>query len=243
MRKLLMATAMLGITILPVLPAFAQGSTCTFETRQGFFRSPVWGKSSTGFIKHDATEGKPAPSLAIHGNWGFGWETNRPDLTGDYQAKGIRRIQMDMKILTYFYNPANGPAHPEVFIRRDHNSEIWKAPVQGFTHTTGQWQRIYVDLDPAWTDAQAMQNGWERTSAGFNSAPSFSDTCKGVTLLGMWFYIPDVGSESHTRIDNLTITTHLGLKMAPTVIKLQETPKHNPKFKDLKPVPKVPPKK
>jgi hypothetical protein len=172
------------------------------------FESGYWGFNGdagyTTWFSLENSEGQPAPCLHIKGMSGFGLEVTRPELVGDFAGAGYGRIGLDLKILSWF-PPSSPPSPvPRIFLQRSNGHSPWAKVVDGFSPVKGQWQRIYVDFNPAWTDAQARAAGWQIEPFGLPNA-TFKDTCRSVFASGVWLKFPGPLTESYFLIDNYSL--------------------------------------
>ena len=93
---------------------------------------------------------------------------------------------------------------PRIFLQRSNDHSPWVKVVNGFSPVLGQWQQIYVDFNPAWTDAQAQTAGWQVEPFGLPNA-AFQETCRSVFASGVWLKIPGAPAESYFLVDNYTL--------------------------------------
>jgi len=213
------------MTILAV-PALAGTVTYGFDNgRWGFEGS--YGDLSfgpfTNFFYIENGDGKPAPCLRMKSIYGVGFEVVRPGFQGNFKTAGFKRISMDMKI-TSLYPPSNNPnPRPQIFIKPAgqgaalNGMSPWVKDVLGYQPILNQWQHIWVDFDPDWSDAEAYANGWRIVVLQGLPSKSFKKTMADVYSTGLWLKVSKVGSEIHTRFDNYRLGP--APHMAPPIMK------------------------
>ena len=201
MRRPIVALALM------VMVAGVAGKAAAGSQNYGF-DSGYWGfNGDAGYstwFSIENSDGRPAPSLRIKGMSGFGLEVTRPGLVGDFAAAGYGRISLDVKILSWFLPSSMPSPVPRIFIQHSNDHSPWAKAVNGFSPVTGQWQRISVDFNPAWTDAQAQAAGWQIEPFGLPNA-TFQDTCRSVFASGVWLKIPGTPAESYFLVDNYAL--------------------------------------
>lgn len=94
----------------------------------------------------------------------IGAMTHDSRYTGDFAAAGVYRVSVDLNLLS--------GGMREVLLRfryLDFSHNGWTYRLEDSAMPAGQWRHHEVNIDPNWTDAQAMAAGWvqEPTSASF----------------------------------------------------------------------------
>ena len=99
----------------------------------------------------------------------------RPDHTGDFIARGFVRIQVAVKFLI-------GSFQSSYFQVRymDNSNNGWQLPLNA-DFGDPDWQLLFFDFDPAWTDQQAEAAGWVQEFA----SPDFATTMTDVYSAGI----------------------------------------------------------
>lgn len=208
MRKTSVIAWCVVLVAVLAVPSLAGVTTYGFENGRWGFNSSygdmIFGPFAN-FFYIENSDGKPAPCLRMKSIHGVGLDVERPEFKGDFKAAGYQRISVDMKVTSMFPSPNNPDPKPQIFIRGALGVVPWAKDAQGYSGTVGQWQKIYADFDPNWTDAEAQAHGWNLPSSLSGPTRSFKETLADVYSSGVWFRVSSVGSEIHVRFDNYTL--------------------------------------
>jgi len=97
----------------------------------------------------------------------IGAQTTKTVFTGDFSAKGVIGVSVDIKFISGSFDGA--------WIRFRHadpGQRGWLYPLTTTYQTN--WQTFPVSLNPSWTDTQAQAAGWLMDSVVFGGPPSAS---------------------------------------------------------------------
>ncbi len=204
MREIIASVCVLLMTTLAG-PVMAGTVTHGFDNGRWGFNSDYGDfsfGSFTNFFYIENSDGKPAPCLRMKSIHGVGIKVVRPEFQGNYKTAGFRRISLDMKIASMFPPPNNPNPRPQIFILPGHGMSPWVKDASGYQPNLNQWQHIWADFDPDWTDGEARANGWEVVVLQGMQSKSFKETMADVYATGLWLKVSKTGSEIHTRFDN-----------------------------------------
>ncbi len=135
-------------------------------TGEATLEVPLTGGFSGGYL--NSTE--PVFTFGIVGAINYG-----PDYTGDFNASGFVRIQVAVKFLVGSFQSSYFQAR---YMDSSHNG--WQLPLNA-DFEDPDWQLLFFDFDPAWTDLQAEAAGWVQESA----SPDFATTMADVYSVGI----------------------------------------------------------
>lgn len=92
-----------------------------------------------------------------------------PDYTGDFNARGLVRIQVAVKFLIGSFESSYFHAR---YMDSNHNG--WHLPLNA-DFEDPDWQLFFFDFDPAWTDQQAEAEGWVQEAVSADFATTMTD--------------------------------------------------------------------
>ena len=103
----------------------------------------------------------------VIGTLDIGAQTTKTVFTGDFSAKGVIGVSVDIKFTSGSFDGA--------WVRfryQDSGQNGWLYPLTSTYQTN--WKTFSVDLNPGWTDTQARAAGWLMDSDVFGVSPSVS---------------------------------------------------------------------
>ncbi|RKZ13619.1 hypothetical protein DRQ50_10210, partial [bacterium] len=114
-------------------------------TGEATLEAPLTGGFSGGYL--NSTE--PVFTFGIVGALNYG-----PEYTGDFHTHGFVRIQVAVKFLIGSFLSSYVQVR---YMDSGHNG--WQLPLNA-DFDDPDWQLLFFDFDPAWTDQQAEAAGW-----------------------------------------------------------------------------------
>lgn len=128
--------------------------------------APLTGGFSGGYLNSTET----VFTFGIVGALNYG-----TDYTGDFNARGFVRIQVAVKFLIGGFQSSYFHVR---YMDSGHNG--WQFPLNA-DFENPDWQLIFCDFDPAWTDQQALAAGWVQET----QTPDFATTMTNVYSMGI----------------------------------------------------------
>ena len=132
-------------------------------------------------IERRASGGNPDgyihSSGTVGGSFDIGALTRLEDATGNFAAKGVNRIRVDVNLVTGNFDGA--------WLRmryKDSRHNGWLIPLTR-DYSLGSWRSFSVDIDPSWSNDQARRAGWLTDAdilSGAVASPDFSITLSDV---------------------------------------------------------------
>jgi len=135
-------------------------------TGEATLEAPLTGGFSGGYL--NSTE--PVFTFGIVGALNYG-----PEYTGDFHTHGFVRIQVAVKFLIGSFLSSYVQVR---YMDSGHNG--WQLPLNA-DFDDPDWQLLFFDFDPAWTDQQAEAAGWVQEVA----SPDFATTMTDVFSVGI----------------------------------------------------------
>ncbi len=193
MNKLLIAVFIL---LTNVSVTSAQECIATWDDPTQIYAG--WEKATTNtFLEYHETEGNPAGYIVSYGNLYTGIKNRQPDFTGNFVEKKYNRISIDIKPIMVQLSAYK----PSILLRYSSSFASWKYELSNFTNIAGAWQHFEVNFSPAWTDEQAMANGW---SLDEGPVKTFRETLEHVNSVVIKIaYVPN--SSAFLGYDNFSL--------------------------------------
>jgi hypothetical protein len=162
------------------LMAAAQASASYTETWDSGSLAGWTGNTTTSNVAVVLTGGNPDGYLYSWGRgllddtFDIGAQTTSTVFTGDYSAKGIIGVSVDIRFISGSFDGA--------WVRfryMDASQNGWVYPLTSTYQTN--WQTFSASLNPGWTDTQARAAGWLSDTDVFDvPSPSFQTTMSNV---------------------------------------------------------------
>lgn len=131
-----------------------------------------------GSLEHHPEGGNSGGYLRFDGQDKFGVFTQAEAFTGDYAAQGHEQIACDLTVFLFQMTAFK----PQFVIRAGPASPIWYYTLSTFEPIANEWRHYAAQIDPLWTDTEAMAHGWQRDPG---QETSFAETLRQVRQVGL----------------------------------------------------------
>ena len=203
MKDLQRISIVLCCVLVLVIPSSVRAFECPGAASEGWGNAGDlngWNGLAGTTIVVNLANGNPGGYLRSENVGAVMIASNSPPFSGDYTAGGIRGISVEIQLIS-----GVDVIYPLIRLRRDYSSNGWSFSFAETLTPDGLWHNYTVPVNPAWTDQQAQDAGWNAMDDPI--VVSFAETMSNITELII--AVNGAASDDVVGFDNVTLTCSL----------------------------------